>query len=127
MLYFSQVFEKYICYLFELCFRYRLREVLLLLACFHSRELDLIPFEASVPFPLYRKHYFICIGNQLTGSPVLRALLRLFAQNDHELDMIIGSKNRHTVRTRLIITMVNVAANALTNLFMSKMFNQTDY
>ena len=41
--------------------------------------------------------------------------------------MIIGSKNRHTVRTRLIITMVNVAANALTNLFMSKMFNQTDY
>ena len=58
---------------------------------------------------------------------MLRALLRLFAQNDHELDMIIGSKNRHTVRTRLIITMVNVAANALTNLFMSKMFNQTDY
>ena len=102
-----------------------MREVFLLLACFDSRELYLIPFEASVPFPLYRKHYFICIANQLAGSPMPRALLRLFVENDHELDMIIGSKNRHTVRRRLI--MVNMAANALNNVFMSKMFNQTDY
>ena len=41
--------------------------------------------------------------------------------------MIIGSKNRCTVRTRLMLTMVNMAANALTNVFMSKMFNQIDY
>ena len=79
--------------------------------------------------PVFHSHnietsYLICIANQLTGSPVSRTLAWLLAQDDHKLKMIIGSKNRRTVRTRLFLMVVNLAANALTNVFMPEMFNQ---
>ena len=70
--------------------------------------------------------YLICIANQLTGSPVSRVLAWLLAQGDHKLKKIIGPKNWCTAITRLILAMVNMATNALTNMFMSKMFNEID-
>ena len=70
--------------------------------------------------------YLICIANQLTGSPVSRALAWLLAPNNHKLKKIIGSKDWRTARTRLILTMVSMAKNELTNVFMSKIFNQID-
>ena len=79
------------------------------------------------PVPIIYKLYLICIANQLTGSPVSRALAWSLIQNDHKLKMIIGSINRRTVRTRLFLIVVNLAANALTNVFMSEMFHQIDY
>ena len=65
--------------------------------------------------------------NQLNGVPVSTALARSLAQNDHKLKIVIGSKNRPTFRARLIFTVINLAANALTNIFMSEMFNQINY
>ena len=40
--------------------------------------------------------------------------------------MIIDSKNRRTVRTRLFLMVVNLAVNAIANVFMPEMFNQID-
>ena len=65
--------------------------------------------------------------NQLTGVPVSTALAWSLAQNDHKLKIVIGSKNRPTFRARLILTVINLATNALTNIFMSEMFNQINY
>ena len=41
--------------------------------------------------------------------------------------MIIDSKNRPTVRARLILPVVSIVENALTNGFIPEMFNQIDY
>ena len=76
--------------------------------------------------PYIETIYLICLANQLTGSPVSRALAWLLTPNNHKLKKIIDSKDWHTARTRLILTMVNMAKNELTNVFMSKMFNQVD-
>ena len=77
--------------------------------------------------PLYRNRLFNLHGKSIAGAPVFRALAWSLAENDHKLKMIVGSKNRPTARTRLILTVVNIAANALTNVFMAEMFDQTDY
>ena len=41
--------------------------------------------------------------------------------------MIIDSKNRPTVRARLILPVVSIVENALTNGFIPEIFNQIDY
>ena len=55
-----------------------------------------------------------------------RALVRSLAKNNHKLKMIIDSTNRPTVRARLTYTVVNLAENVLTIVFMSEMFDQID-
>ena len=55
-----------------------------------------------------------------------RALVRSMAKNNYKLKMIIDSTNRPTVRARLTDTVVNLAENVLTIVFMSEMFNQID-
>ena len=79
-------------------------------------------FRSKPMLPLYRNHVFNLHDKSINwGTSVYSA------QNDHMLKIVIGSKNRPTFRARLILTVINLAANALTNIFMSEMFNQINY